>query len=510
MRYSKRSQKRLIIIGLCSIVFLMCVGYAAFSTVLTINSTSEITNAWDVEITNVRGVNDASLTYNDAYDKVEPSISNDKLSVTIQTGLLYPGDTRIYEIEVTNKGNVDAQVTTLFNNVINDSTIFSFDGVSPLGSDGEDVLSPGGNYNPSLLESAEPFDLPAFTNNKRYLYLMIKFKDSVTSQPKDLNPSVTLSINAVQKTENSTIVPNGEETVSTHGLEIPVVTSNDGLYEDDTEAGRYIYRGSNPNNYMTFNGETSGWRIIAFENDGTIKIVRDSSVASMRWDEAGNRNPSTSTYCGGASSVGCNAWVAISNLIGTPEIFTLYKPNGGATGTPHAGTVMQDSSLKTWLNGEYLDNPNSNSIYLGEEKRYIESHAFYVSTPGEYSDTEEIVVDVEQEKRYVWNGKIGLIQATDYMKASTNTLSCISLKTASNSPYQCGIDNYLKSSVWYWTISPFTNDYNSSVWAVTSGGDLHEYYAYNTRGVRPSFYLSSNVNLRGNGSLDSPYEIIIN
>jgi len=127
MRYSKRRQKSLIIIGLCSIVFLMCIGYAAFSTVLTINSTSEITSAWDVEITGVRGVNDSSLTYNDAYDKVDPSISDDKLSITIQTGLLYPGDTRIYEIEVTNKGNVDAEVSTKFENVINDSTLFSFD-----------------------------------------------------------------------------------------------------------------------------------------------------------------------------------------------------------------------------------------------------------------------------------------------------------------------------------------------------------------------------------------------
>ena len=173
MRYSKRKQKRLIIIGLCSIVFLMCIGYAAFSTVLTINSTSEITSNWDVEITNVRGVNDSSLTYNDAYDKVAPSISDDKHSVTIQKGLFYPGDTRIYEIEVTIKGNINSELSTKFENVINDSTIFSFDGVSPIGSDGYDILSAGGSYDTILLETAEPFDFPAFTNNKRYLYLVI-------------------------------------------------------------------------------------------------------------------------------------------------------------------------------------------------------------------------------------------------------------------------------------------------------------------------------------------------
>ena len=118
MRYSSRNKRKYVIIGLCLILVLMMVGYSAFSTVLTINSSSEITSNWDVHITNVRAVNDSSLTYNDAYDKVEPSISEDNLSVTIQTGLLYPGDTRIYEIEVSNLGNIDSEVTTSFQNRI--------------------------------------------------------------------------------------------------------------------------------------------------------------------------------------------------------------------------------------------------------------------------------------------------------------------------------------------------------------------------------------------------------
>ena len=59
--------------------------------------------------------------------------------------------------------------------------------------------------------------------------------------------------------------------------------------------GDYRYYGANPNNYITFNGET--WRIIgAFNNvdDGTgkketrLKIIRDESIGDYSWDSSSN------------------------------------------------------------------------------------------------------------------------------------------------------------------------------------------------------------------------------
>lgn len=44
-------------------------------------------------------------------------------------------------------------------------------------------------------------------------------------------------------------------------------SGGDGLYKDVYESGRYIYKGVNPNNYITFNGEEAGWRIISLESD---------------------------------------------------------------------------------------------------------------------------------------------------------------------------------------------------------------------------------------------------
>ena len=50
------------------------------------------------------------------------------------------------------------------------------------------------------------------------------------------------------------------------GLKVYTTRENDGLYKDMYEEGKYIYKGGNPNNYITFNNEM--WRILSIENNG--------------------------------------------------------------------------------------------------------------------------------------------------------------------------------------------------------------------------------------------------
>lgn len=50
---------------------------------------------------------------------------------------------------------------------------------------------------------------------------------------------------------------------------VEIVDCGDGLYEDNYEEGRYVYKGTDPNNYIAFNNNT--WRIISLESDGTLK-----------------------------------------------------------------------------------------------------------------------------------------------------------------------------------------------------------------------------------------------
>ena len=70
-----------------------------------------------------------------------------------------------------------------------------------------------------------------------------------------------------------------------------LAVSGDGLYEAQGEPGRYIYRGTNPNNYINLkeNGTDVTYRILSYESDGTIKVIRDASLGNIAWDPQANR-----------------------------------------------------------------------------------------------------------------------------------------------------------------------------------------------------------------------------
>ena len=292
--------------------------------------------------------------------------------------------------------------------------------------------------------------------------------------------------------------------ITSSELKNNVVTSGDGLYKDTTEDGRYIYRGADPNNYITFNDET--WRIISVESDGTLKIIRNESIGNMAWDEKGTRDSSTSTYCTYAATNGCNAWAATNNLLGSPSVFTLYNPNGNSSKdtTIYSGSVTKDASLNAYLNTTYLGT-------IKESSKYITNHNFNVGTPGNYNDTEDIATDIRQEALYKWRGKIGLINVTDILKTTTN-VTCTSLKAGfnSNTTRYCNTNNWMWiTSGFEWTLSPYVYSDNDRVWRVGGGG-----YVGNSAGtdsvnnvVRPVLYLTSDIQLDGEGTQSNPYTI---
>lgn len=62
------------------------------------------------------------------------------------------------------------------------------------------------------------------------------------------------------------------------------VTIGDGLYEN---AGSYIYRGENPDNYVKFAGRV--YRIVQINTDGTIEIISTSKTDRVVWDDRFNQ-----------------------------------------------------------------------------------------------------------------------------------------------------------------------------------------------------------------------------
>ena len=61
------------------------------------------------------------------------------------------------------------------------------------------------------------------------------------------------------------------------------------LYKDETDEAntRYIYKGDDPDNYIIIQEDNEDvlWRIYSYEDDGTIKIVRnDVLLEAQSWD----------------------------------------------------------------------------------------------------------------------------------------------------------------------------------------------------------------------------------
>ena len=330
-----------------------------------------------------------------------------------------------------------------------------------------------------------------------------------------------------------------------------IVRQGPGLYESSTEPGRYIYRGANPNNYIWLDengdntkqaGET--YRIISYESDGTIKVIRDASIGSYAWDSrtdttTGPRHNTNNTYCNYTGTYnGCNVWgnrantyykgVSLTNL--NQDFYYKYYRSSTSTAlenNTNTGTVSQDSSLNTYLNTTWL---NANIL-----NNYIDNHDFnvggiYYHSTYPASEAKTLSQEKAEQNIYTWNGKIGLMNITDYVDASLNsTCTNVYSNFYYNSNYYYDVNgdgtkeqtisgydnwpcsnrsyNWMAKAIGECSLSPNSNS-RSTVWTVSSSGYFNNSSASSTFGVRPVFYLKSQIKLGGFGTSDNPYRIV--
>ena len=464
-------QRNYIIAGLCMILVIMGVGYAAFQSQLKISGTSNITSNWSVKITDIQSkvingtpANASSPTHTDT-------------TATFRTTLTSPGDTMQYDVTVLNEGDIDAKLDKI---TIPESTNPAI---------GFEV---SGIEEGSLLRSKET----------ALLTVIVKYND-VTEQPSNLTADLKVTLDYSQAPEG--YVPPAPSGII-GGQKVELVESGDGLYEDSYESGRLIYRGQNPNNYITFNGET--WRIIAKETDETYKIIRNDVLANRAYDERNHRSTENNSYCQNPSS-GCGVYAAVSG--------TFSSPSG-----LQSGTVTEDSSIKIYLNEDYYTN-NINSTAKGQ----MTSHSFNIGAV-EYLDesgaeADSIEKNITGEKMYQWTGNVGLANVSDILKASTNP-SCKSAtdnygKLMQDSPVVTCDSNYLfeiPDPTGYWTInaSPYESGGRSfnawNAWRASGivGLGYNNAYRDGLHAPRPVVFLKSSTTLSGSGTLDDPFTIV--
>lgn len=236
---------------------------------------------------------------------------------------------------------------------------------------------------------------------------------------------------------------------------IDIVTSGDGLYEDEYETGKYIYKGTNPKNYISFNDET--WRIVSFEADGTIKIVKNTMYGySVMW--AANQED------------------------------------------------YDQSSIKNSLNNTYY-----NQYLLEKDKQWVVSHNWNAGIITDNNDN--LKQQIADENKVSSQGTVGLLTVSEYLKVNTNNVKCATLKKYTQNLNTCIKTNWLYSVLadvykgsWLITATNFDSRYayaiEDSTGSIVTHLKLYSDYAYH-----PSVYISSNASLVGNGTKNDPYRI---
>ena len=453
-----RNNKSILIGGLLAVVVIMAVGYAAFASSLKISGTSNISTSWNISITDITTSNKVGSA------SVSGTPSYDGLTATFNTNLVLPGDSITYNIKVENKGNLNAKLNKIALKKDNNSAIlFETSGIKE-----GDVLKQG---------------------TSSTLSVKVTYSNSVTSQPTNLDASLTVTLDFVQSDGSSGSTGGDTSNAAAEMLKAKVVTSGDGLYTDSTEAGRYIYRGASPDNYIQLGDDM--YRIIAVESDNTIKVIYNGSIGDRGFDSQGYRdNDAGGTYCAQADGSGCNAWAKSDNFV-----------NG-----KYSGTVLKDAELNTYLNNDWYNTLNYGNL--------ITSHTWNVGSVN--GNETNLQISVNEEKKYTWSGKIGLMGATDYVKASTNSAcSSVSSYFSEKTCYEnSDIHNWIYKDIgvdWIWTITPTVYD-PFGVWCVDGSNNSGSLITSDdggiaaiTNGVAPVFFLKSNITLSGTGTLNNPY-----
>ena len=370
-------------------------------------------------------------------------------------------------------------------------------------------------------------DVDKSANYKLRLWLDLK---DITDEEKEALVGqkifLALKINGIQNMENITIatdkliaLTNNKDNSGLYTIKhAKDSTLQIGTNEDITE---YRYRGANPKNYVTFNGET--WRIIGVfpTDDGTgnienrIKLIRNESIGKDSWDEG------TTAY--NYTKNDNLMLLQDNNKLKVEYLEKTNKYDVMLTAPDACGGVnnwARPASLNTELNTTYLNSLDSTSkSMIGQTKYYL----------GGYESSSILTQDMYSYERKIsgtayyndtnpnnWIGKIGLMYVSDYGYASSNCNNSTNLESCNN---QNWLNNIISLNTNYpdsWTITASLEDYYrrtvSSFYVNNQGvSDMYVCGMDSGKQIFPTVYLKSNVLITGgDGTSSNPYKLSIN
>ncbi len=295
----------------------------------------------------------------------------------------------------------------------------------------------------------------------------------------------------------------------------------------EEELTDYRYIGANPNNYVTFNGETAGWRIIGVftvenekgEKEQRIKLIRKESIGSFSWDNKLKNEGSSENDNGSNNWTDSRLMMLLNpgyeaNPLAAGGKGSLYwNRETGKCPLGENGATVDCDFISKGLTPEAQEMIGDAKWYLGGIENYdsategIAKGLYRYERGTETCNTKKTCTT---NREPYWIGKIGLIYPSDYGYATSGGESitkdqCLAVDIYHwSSQSNCYTNNWLYVSDNYqWTITPRSNySYDILVFkeAITRGHGF-EYGSI----TRPVVYLLPNVQIIGTGSQDDPF-----
>ena len=444
-----------------------------------------IQSNWSVVFTNIQEVSKSSgVTINNP-----PTASG--TTATFDVSLESPGDSIEYQITVANQGTLDAIIENIeTTETENSALLFEVSGI---------------NKGDKLAKSTQ-----ATFNIK------ISYDSSITSQPEELNKTLTINITYVQDigqviepdiepTLVNAILRDNEKQADT-SIDFSQTSEEDGtkgLYytSTNTEDNKttYYFRGAVENNYVSFAGYY--WRIIRINEDSSIRLIYQGTTPTA--------TESVATI--GVFNEEYNDNAYIGYMYGTPGSST-YKET-------HAN--VNDSTIKGVLDSWYEENLLDNyATYLADSgfcgDRSMASGTGIAETTTYYGAYNRLYTN--KTPQFVCPQSNDLYTTASSTKGNKALDYPIGLITADEVAYAGGVINksndsyYLNTGNYYWTMSPgYFVGSNASEWYVRLGGDLAGCRVIYGGGSRPVINLKSGIEITGGDGISSnPYVIKTN
>ncbi len=282
-----------------------------------------------------------------------------------------------------------------------------------------------------------------------------------------------------------------------------VATTDEGMYTAEDDLGpSYYFRGAVENNYVKF--ANYYWRIIRINGDGTIRMIYDRTSAHANGESSTDRQVSTIAF---NSSYNDNAYVGY--MYGTPSSNTY-----AAT---HAN--INDSTIKTANDNWYKTNIADRGY-----NKYV-ADAIYCNDRSVSTGTGigTVITDYMLRNRIIQNKKPSFkcVQTSDRFAVSTilgngdltypvGLISADELVFAGARDGSTNNKFYLYSGNNYWQLTPTSFFAGCTrVSYISSEGYFSSQCVSNYFGLRPVISLKPDISFSGNGTMSSPFEIVV-